>query len=270
MFSKIAAYVGMCVMLVSCSGYNKLLKSSDLELKYKKALEYYGNEKYFKAYPLIEELVTIYRGTARAEELYYMYAYTDYFLEDYLLASHRFSQFVKTFPTSKYVEECEYMSAYCHYLMSPEFSLDQENTYLALTELQLFINRNPNSSRIDTCNTLIDELEYKLEQKAYESAKQYFRMDNFKASITTFENLLLDYPDTEYREEAYFTIFKAHYLLFKKSVEAKKLERIDSAIKSYITFVDRFPKSIHVREAESIYTELQLEKQQYEQKTVKR
>lgn len=251
-----AIIIVISFFLSACSEYNKVLKSSDLEWKYEKAMEYYENEKYFKAYPLLEELVTYYRGTSKAEDIYYVYAYTDYKLEDYLLASHRFKQFVKTFPRSEKAQECRYMSAYCAYLMSPEYSLDQDPTYDAIDKLQLFINEYPSSKRADTCTTLIGELEEKLEYKHYMAAKQYFKMEDFKAAYTTFENLLKKYPGSKYTEESYFTIYNAHYELAMNSVISKQEERAEEATKAYVKYVDRYPKGMYVGKAEKMYDDL--------------
>lgn len=253
-------YLGIVLFVSACSEYKKVQKSSDFEYKYAKAVEYFEGKKYFRAYPLIEELTVVYRGTDKAENLSFMNAYTDYYLEDYLLASHRFQQFHKTYPRSPKAEEALFMSAYCHYLISPEYSLDQENTHKAINEMQTFINLYPRSHRIDSCNMLVAEMRDKLEIKAYESAKQYMKMEHYRSATTTFENLLLQFPDTKYREDAYFSMFKANYLLAKKSIENKKLERIDKAIKAYITFVDRFPQSKLIAEAESYFDYLQREK----------
>ncbi len=244
------------LFLSACSEYNKVLKSSDLEWKYAKAMEYYENGKYFKAYPLLEELVTYYRGTSKAEDIYYVYAYTDYKLEDYLLASHRFKQFVKTFPRSSKAQECRYMSAYCAYLMSPNYSLDQDPTYDAIDKLQLFINEYPQSKRADTCTRHIEELQEKLEYKFYMGAKQYFKMEDYKAAYTTFENLLKKYPGSKYTEEAYFTIYNAHYQLAMKSVKSKQEDRAEKATKAYVKYVDRYPKGKYVGKAEKMYDDL--------------
>lgn len=243
-------------LIASCSEYQKVLKSADIEYKYKKTKEYYKEEKYYKAYPLLEELVTVYRGTERAEELYYMWAYADYYLEDLLLASYRFSQFTKTFPTSDKREECQFMSAYCQYLISPTYRLDQTSTKEAIDQLQLFITEYPASKRVDTITVLIDELEKKLERKAFESAKLYLKTENYESAVIAFENSLLDYPDTPYREETYFNIFRAKQLLAINSVQSKQLERINKAKKAYVTFVDKFPKSEYLRTAEELYNEL--------------
>lgn len=239
------------IVLNACSEYNKVLKSSDLEWKFTKANEYYAEGDYYKAYPLIEELVAIYRGQRRSEKLYYMYAYCDYYQEDFLLASHRFTEFTKTFPTSKYTEECAFMSAYSLYMLSPPPKLDQTNTYSAISRLQLFVDKYPRSNRVDTCNTLIMNLEAQLEKKTIMGANQYKKMEYFTSAVITYENILKDYPDTKYREDIYYNIFEAHYLLAIKSVNEKKLERIDEALKAYVNFANRFPSSKYAEMAES-------------------
>lgn len=259
MFSKNLIFVAVFLLglfSISCSEYNKVLKSTDLEYKYQKTIEYYKDEKYYKALPLLEELVSVYRGHKRAEELNYYYAYTDYYLGDLLLAAYKFNKFTKTYPTSQYAEECQFMSAYSQYLMSPNFSLDQTNTYKAISELQLFIDRYPRSTRVDSCNTLVVELERKLEEKAFNDCNQYLKMDDYRAAISSYNNLLNDFPDTKYRENAYFLILKASYHLANKSTFKKKGKRIEDAMKAYITFVDRYPKSSKLKEAEGYYDNL--------------
>ncbi|MAX78595.1 MAG: outer membrane protein assembly factor BamD [Crocinitomicaceae bacterium] len=246
----------LVVLLSSCTEYQKVLKSTDTEYKYRKAKEYYAAEKYYKAYPLLEELVTLYRGTQRAEELYYMWAYCDYFSNDLLLASHRFTQFTKTFPTSDKNEECKFMSAYCQYLLSPTYRLEQTSTVQAIDELQLYLTEYPNSKKHDTINILIDELEGKLERKSFESGKLYLKTQHYNAAVITFNNSLNDFPDTEYREEIFYLIFKSHYELSLKSVETKQLSRIEEGMKAYRTFVDKYPNSKYLRSAENMYEEL--------------
>lgn len=253
-------------ILSGCSKYNKVLKSTDLDLKYNYALELYEQEKYYKAMPLIEELVSVYRGHKRSEKLNYIYAYTDFSLGDYYLASYRFSQFPKTFPTSEFAEECQFMSAYCQYLMSPKPSLDQTTTLQAIAELQAFIERYPTSVRVDTCNTLVVTLERKLEEKAFAGARQYHKMENYRAARVSYKSILKDFPDTKYREDIYYNIFESDYLLAIKSVDKKKQERIEQAMKSYKEFIKRYPESKKVLEGENRYNTLLKVKEKINQK----
>ena len=196
----------------------------------------------------------------------YMYAYSDYYLKDYILAAHRFSQFVKTFPVSERAEECQFMVGLCNYKNSPKASLDQTNTVIAINELQLFTNLYPNSELVDSCNVIIDELLEKLAKKRFEKANLYLQTENYKSAIIAYKNFLDDFPDTEYREESEFLIFKSSHFLALNSVESKKSERIDNAIKAYITFVDSFSGSKYLKKAEDYYQELLIEKQKQEEK----
>src|SRR6185295_14598666 len=71
------------VVLASCSKYQKLLKSTDADAKYNAAVKYYEKKDYYRALPLFEELIALYRGQKRGESIYYYYAYCNYYLEDY-------------------------------------------------------------------------------------------------------------------------------------------------------------------------------------------
>ena len=240
----------------SCNEYNRLLKSTDLDKKYEMAIKYYEKEDYVKAITLFEELVSVYKGTNKAESIYFYYAYTNYNLGDYDLASFHFRTFAKTYPNSAHAEECAYMSAYCKYINSPSYSLDQTDTKSAIKEFQSFINQYPNSTRLAECNELVDKLRAKLERKSYELAKQYYYIGDYKSAIFAFHNTIKDFPETKYREELEFLIVKSNYLLAENSIDSKKAERVKVTIESYFKFVDSFPKSSYLRDVESIYDDV--------------
>jgi len=250
------------LLLASCSDYNRLLKSSDYNKKYDAAVKYYEQKEYTKALALFEELVSVYRGTNKAEKIMYYYAYATYSTGDYLLAGYHFNNFEKTFPASDKTEECAFMYAYCYFLESPRYSLDQTDTKNAIKELQFFINKYPNSERIKQCNELVDKLRAKLELKYYEISKQYYFLDDYKAAIVSFENVLKDFPDSKYREEMMYLIVKANYLYAVKSIQNKKEERFKSTVDSYNKFASYFSQeSKYSREAEvySLSAKKQLE-----------
>lgn len=242
------------LLLASCSDYQKLLSSSDYDLKYKKAIEYFDKKDYTRASTLMTELIPVYRGTEKAEEVNYRYAYCYYNQQDYVMAGYHFKNFVTSFPNSPYAEECAYMVAYCFYEDSPNPSLDQANTYKAMDELQMFMNQHPASSRVADCNKLIDELREKLVKKSFDSASLYFKLGDYKAAITALNNALKEFPDTHYREELKFLIVKSSYELASRSVYAKMKERFESSVEAYLGFVEEFPESSHLKEAERIYT----------------
>src|SRR5687767_6164570 len=105
--------IALSSFLVSCDRFNKLLKSSDYELKYTRAKEYYDKENYIKAEQLYAELIPVYKGTEKAEEIYYYFSYCNYYSGDYSLSQYHFKNFTRQFPSSKHTEECYFMNAYC-------------------------------------------------------------------------------------------------------------------------------------------------------------
>jgi len=240
-------------ILASCGDYNKILKSTDYEFKYKKAVEYYEEGEYVKAAGLFQELVNIYRGTSRADRIYYYYAKSMIGQKDYLMANHYFKTLIDEFPTSEYAEEAQYMVGYTGYLLSPKARLEQSTTIKAIESLQLYINLYPYSERVDEANRLIDELRNKLVYKSFLNAKLYYDFENYKAAVVAIGNSLKEHPDSRYREELMFMLLKAKYLLAINSVKEKKEERLSSALDEYFTFVDEYPESKHRNEADDFY-----------------
>ena len=56
------------------------------------------------------------------------------------------------------------------------------------------------------------------------------------------------------RNNGGFIIIQSYYLLALNSIESKKQERFKAATESYIKFVDAFPKSNYLKDAELIYS----------------
>ena len=243
----------LTVILSSCGSYNKIVKSTDYEYKYKKAVEYYEDGEYVRAGTLLKELVTIYRGTNRADKVYYYYAKSMIGQNDYLMAGHYFKSLIKEFPMSDHAEESYFMSGYCSYLMSPKARLDQAVTRDAIDALQLYVNLYPFNDRVEEANRLIDEMNDKLVYKSYLSAKLYYDFDNYKAAVIALSSCLNLYPDTKYREELMFMLLESKYNLAIGSIFDKKQERLSSALDEYYSFIDEFPESKHIKDAEKFH-----------------
>ena len=227
-----------------------------MDLKYEAAIKYYDDEKYDRAMALFEELIPLFRGTERAEKVYYCYSYCNYQLDLLYAASYHFKKFSITYPTSKHAQETLFMYAYSNYLLSPIPTLDATDTKAGINALQLFINTYPEHELVDSSNVLMDKLRGKLEVKSYLNSKQYFKIFKFKAAIISINNTLLDFPETEYREELTFLILKSNFLLAENSVKEKKLQRINDTIDAYYTFVDSYKESKYLKEAQTIFTKV--------------
>lgn len=249
----ILTFALLIFILSSCTEYQKILKSSDYNLKYDKAMEYYAEEDFYRAQTLFEELVHILKGSSKGENVLYYFADCHYKLEDYILGAYFFETFAKTFPNSDRTPEATYLAAYCYYMNSPKPSLDQTDTRKAIDAMQLFINKYPGDNRIVEANEIIEELREKLEQKAYDNAKLYFKLSDFQSATIALKNSIKDFPDTKYREDILYLIVKSSYMLAEKSVTSKQGERYQNTISEYYAFVDEYPNSKHVKEIEKMY-----------------
>jgi len=179
-------------------------------------------------------------------------AYCYYNLEDYIVAGYYFKRHAQTYPLSDRAEECLFMNAYCYYLDSPRYSLDQTNTYEAIKELQVFMDTYPRSERIPEANKLIDDLRAKLELKDYNLAMLFYRMRDYMAAITSFQNLMKRFPDTERREEVYRYMILAYFEFAERSIPEKRRERYEAAIDTYNNLLYQYPESKYLKSLEAV------------------
>lgn len=240
--------------------FDEAIKSADKNLILQTANEYFAEKKWTQAIALYERLPNLVAGTDDAKTVVFNTAYANYYDKQYRIAGHHFKNFSVTFPEDPRAEEAAYMSALCYYEGSLDYNLDQANTESALNELQNFLNKYPGSERSKNINELMDELSYKLEFKAYENARQYYKMAEYKAADVAFENVLADFPSTKLRPEIYEFILRSKYELAINSVFDKKQERIESAL-AYTRFVEKeLPGSAQSKVAVNLREKLESEK----------
>jgi outer membrane protein assembly factor BamD len=252
---------GLYILLISilfnsCSDFQKTLRSEDIAEKFKMGTELYEAEKWNKSHRLLSQILQNYRGKPQAEKLTYMHAMCSYKMRDYYISSYHFDKFTDIYPNSEKAEEASFLSAKGYYYNSPVYSKEQKETVEAIEKLQLFVNAHPNSEYLTEANKLVKELDFKLEKKAFEVAKQYDLIRDYKASISTFNNFLLEFPGTSLRDEALFYRFDAAYNLAVLSIDELKEERLKDAISYYESFKKAFPNSVFMEDATKLKEEL--------------
>lgn len=240
--------VGLLFVTFGCKNYSKILKGTNNELKYETAVDLYDQGDFNKALQFFDLLRAVYRGTEKGELLTYYSANSYFQTKRYSVASYYYKQYAQMYPRGDKAEESTFLSAYCNYLSSPRPSLDQSSTYLALQEMQLFIDMYPKSTKVEEANKLMDDLRNKLEEKAYRISTLYYRMEDYQAAITSYENLLDEYPDTDYQEEILYYITKAYYEYAEKSIYKKKGERYEKTVEAYNNLIYLYPESQYIKD----------------------
>jgi outer membrane protein assembly factor BamD len=250
---KVFLVLAISLLVSSCGEYEKLLKSTDYELKKNKVREYYDKGQYVKATELLTQVLPRYRATDEAENLTWMNAQSYFAMKDYMMASSEFRNFGDLYPYSKNAEEANYMAAMCDYYQAPRAELDQESTRNAITGFNIFLSRFPSSTKAEEAKNHVKELEERLVQKSYLSAKLYYEMKQYKAAIVALKNSLKEFPETGYRQEMMYLKLSSLFLYAQYSVAGKQKERYQSALDDYYSFIEEFPKNNYTKEVNRIY-----------------
>ncbi|HEX7492727.1 MAG TPA: outer membrane protein assembly factor BamD [Bacteroidales bacterium] len=241
------------VLLSSCGEYEKLLKSSDFDLKKSKAKEYYDAGQYVKTTELLTQILPRYRATEEAEDLNWMNAQSYFGMRDFIMAGSYYKSFVEQFPFGKHAEEANYKAALCDYNVSSHPELDQENTRSALEGFKIFINKFPNSTKVEESKKMINDLEEKLVEKSYLSAKLYYDMRQYKAAVVALTNSLKEYSNSKYREKMMYLKLNSLFQYAELSFTGKQKERYQATLDDYYSFMEEFPKSTYTKGINSIY-----------------
>lgn len=253
---KFFSVIFLCALVfASCATkFGKVVKSKDKEYKLKMAEQYYATKHYDKAQELYTELMPLFKGDPRFEDIYYKYAYTSFYLKDYENAENLFKTYSENFPNSPKVEECDYMRCICYYKQSPNVNLDQTNTTKTIALLQAFINTHPDSKRITDATAIIDACRKKLEEKEFKNAQLYYDLGYYKSAGVAFSVLIDDFPDSEQGDQYALSSIKSYYKYAEMSVVSKQEERYDQVISDVNDFQQRFPESKLIEEATNYKT----------------
>ena len=248
----------LCLIgLFSCkSQYDMVLESSDVDLKYNTAFEYFNKGKYVKAAELFESLTMLTSGTERDDTVQYYWGLSNYSSKDYYTAEANFRQFLSTYPQSPFAESAEFMRIDCLYKATLRYELDQNPTYTAMSAISQYLIEHPDGANADLCRHMLEDLGERLDRKAYENAKLYYKMEDYKASRVAFKNVLKDDADNIYREEILYYSAMSSYKYAEMSVKNKQKERYMVFLDDYLNFVGEYPESSHRKELDSLYTKV--------------
>lgn len=276
-------------LAVSCSEYASVVKKGTNDEKYDMAMKMYRKNDYVRALPLFEDLLAVYRGKEKSEEIYYYYCFCYYGLGQFELAAYHFKNFTENYYNSKHMEKCMFMYAHCLYKDALEYYLDQTATTKAIEEIQLVLNLYPNSRVVfqldssivvkdgigvkvkdtvthkDQANKEIEELRVKLKTKAFENAMLFYKIEDYHAAVVSFKNALRDFPDMENKDQIEFLIVKASYLFAKYSVDEKKVERYEAVFTEYREYTrNNKPENRYYAEATEVNAKAKAELEKHQ------
>ena len=229
---------------------HRVIKSADPDLIYSEGLKYYGREKWKQAADLFDACQAYYVGDVREDSIAFFSARSKFKNRDYAEATTQLDEFRRKFGRSQFVEDAEAMLAMCHYYLAPDPTRDQTVTGEAIVAFSEFIERYPNSKRVEAFSELILELTERLKEKAYLNAYTYYKIQRYKSAVVALRNALKMYPDTPHREDILYLIAASKYRLAHNSVLEKQGDRYLDVLDSYYSFINEFPESKRRKELE--------------------
>ena len=245
----------VAAMFLSCSGLSKVAKSGDPELMYNTALRLYKAEKWTRASDMFDACAGYYIGSEREDSIAFFSARSKYKNRDYHEASANLDEFRRKFGRSLFIEDAEGMFAMCEYYLSPEPSRDQTQTAKAIVTLNTFIERYPNSERVEPFRQIIEELTARLHEKNFLNAYTYFKVQRYKSAVVAFKNALKNYDNTTYREQIMYYIVVSNYRLAHNSVAEKQADRYLAMLDSYYSFIEEYADSKYKKELDRYFKE---------------
>ena len=248
----------VAAVLSSCkSQYEMLLNSNDADLKYEAAFNYFNEGRYSKAGSLFESLSVLTNGTERDDTVRFYWGLSNYKFKDYYTAETNFANFLETYPRSPFASEARYLRLDCLYRSTLRWELDQNPTYKAMTEISEYMIEFPKTPHMQVCRDMLQELNDRLDKKAYEAAKLYYKMENYKSSRIAFRNVLKDDSENIYREDILYYIAMSSYKYAQMSVPEKQKERYLTFVDDYLNFIGELPQSHYRRELDNVYRKAQ-------------
>ena len=246
---RIFIIVFLSSILLSCNEYQKLLNSTDNDTdKYNAAEKYYNDGEFRRANALIEQLIPSYRGKPQGERLVFFFADSYFQIKLYYSAAIQFENFIKSYPNSQRIQEAYFMEAKSYYMLSPLYTLDQDDTYTGIDKLQVFINRFPNSEYVSEALELMNDLQNKLEKKDFEISKQYYTIRDYTSAIKALDNFVADNPGTIFREEALYYKWLSQFEIAINSIESRIVDRVTELERSLDNFLRNYPETIFIED----------------------
>lgn len=260
---KLLILIVLGLTLGSCSEYQKAFRSEDTEVQKAAAIKMYEKQKYGKAIRLFELIAPVYKGKAGEENVAYMFGMAYYNTKQFYLAAYQLESFASAYPRDPRNEEASFLAAKCFARLSPVYSLDQTDTEKAIYKMQDFIDRYPNSTYMAEANSIAKDLRVKLEKKAFEVAKQYNTIQDYKAAQVAFDLFLSDFPGTVFKEEALYLKLDSAFKLAINSVPSKMQERLLNAKAAYQSLVKFKADTQYKTKADDMLATIDKELQQF-------
>jgi len=177
--------------------------------------------------------------------------------ESLVLAVNEFREFLTFYPTNPRADYAQYRLAYAYsqQMLAPD--RDQTPTREVVKELQVFLDRYPNSALMPEAKKLMREGKDRLSQASYLVGYHYYRVRWYKGATERFKEILKNDPEFTNRDAVYF--YMAESLVAESLLipdKEMKQARLAEALPYYERLLGEFEQSDYLERARKRVAEL--------------
>ena len=242
---KLSILLLSIVFLAGCKSTDKIDYSNDQEI-FLNAVKLFNEKKYDDAYSLLDIIALQFPASQYADDAQYYTAEINYAKEEFIIAAFQYNKLLRNYAASDYAKSAMYKVGLCYYQLSPPYDRDQDYTNKAISSFQEFLTLYPQDSLSLDANKKIQELRTKLAHRQYFTGQIYLKLSSPLSALIYFDEVINNFPDTEYFEKAFFDKIQTLY-------DIKHYEELKSLIPVYKNL---FPNSASIAKIDVIYNEI--------------
>ena len=204
------SYILLFILLFSCAPKQNQIDFADLQNELNKKFTHgkklFDKKKYARAKENFDYIILNDRGSEIGKEARYYQSESLYKLKQYTDAISSYERFLQYSVDQSKNEYCRFRICECYYNISNKHDRDQTNNDIALETLQMFIDDFSNSKYLELAEDFILNLRLRKAEKLHETGRLYLKDKEFDSAIIYFNNVVDNYYDTNYSDEARISI----------------------------------------------------------------
>lgn len=233
------------LLAVHCS--HKEVNPNDPEALYQDAEESFTDSRYLGAIEKYRDLKNRFPYSSRAIDAELRIADAYFEQESFIEAASGYEIFQELHPSHPKSDYVQYKTGLSYYNQVPSSSArDLSAGHKTLDVFFRFLQKYPNSEYAAKAKECISDARKKLAEHDNDVANFYFQKQHYLSASYRYAALLREFPGSSYEEESLFRLGQSY----------SYIRMIENAMDALRQLLQKFPKSAHATEAQSLLDEL--------------
>ena len=220
--TRTAALLGLTAIASACASTSRY-EGMDAEQIYRLAQQEFEDGDYKDAAESFDRLLLSFPDFEQIAEAAYMYAESEFLSERYISSASEYTRFIDRYPAHPRVPEAALGICLSNEALSPIPQRDQQFTEQALLICSNVAADYRGTEFGEEAGRIATEMRDKLAQKVFDNGHYYLRRGLDFSAVIYFEEVLEDYPATEFAPKALVGIMDAYTSIgYADEVEAAR------------------------------------------------